>query len=180
VLFSLRDPVSTRIERPRVSSILQDIRFGIRMLIRTPLFTIAAVLCFGLGIGAVASLFPFFYEFLIDPLPYENSKELVAVYKTIEERSFFNLGGSYPDFIKWREENHSFSDICAADWNRYTLTGVGEPVQLENYAISAEYFDVFGAQPQLGRGITREDEEPGAPLVAVLSNQLWRSRGYCV
>ncbi len=146
------------------------------MLVRTPLFTIASVLCLGLGIGAVTSLFPFFYEFLIDPLPYDKSKELVAVYQTMEEQGFFNLGGSYPDFIEWREENHSFSDICAADWNRDTLTGVGEPVQLVSYAVSAEYFDVFRFQPQLGRGITREDEEPGAPLVAVLSNQLWRSR----
>ncbi|MFC1595517.1 ABC transporter permease [Gemmatimonadota bacterium] len=159
-----------------MSSFLQDIRFGIRMLVRTPLFTIASVLCLGLGIGAVASLFPFFYEFLIDPLPYDKAKELVTVYETNEEQGFYSLGGNYHDFIEWRNENHSFTDICAADWSRYTMTGVGEPLQLNSYAVSAEYFDVFRTQPQLGRGITREDEETGAPLVAVLSNRFWQSR----
>ncbi|MFC1500010.1 ABC transporter permease [Candidatus Zixiibacteriota bacterium] len=159
-----------------MSSILQDIRFGIRMLLRTPLFTIASILCLGLGIGAVASLFPFFYEFLIDPLPYERSKELVAVYQTNLERGFYSLGGNYLDFNEWRDQNHSFADICAADWSRFTLTGVGEPVQVETYAVSAEYFDVFGTQPMLGRGITRDDEVPGAPLVAVLSHRFWQSR----
>jgi putative ABC transport system permease protein len=158
-----------------VSSIFQDIRFGIRMLLRTPLFTIAALLCISLGIGAVASLFPFFYDFLIDPLPYEHSKDLVLVNQRMEERGW-TVSATYPDFTDWREQNHSFAAIGAADWSRYTLTGVGEPVQLEGNAVTAEYFDVFSTQPLFGRGITRADEEPGAPRVAVLGHRIWQSR----
>lgn len=74
-----------------MGSILQDIRFGVRMLVRTPLFTIASILCLGLGIGAVTALFPFFYEFLIDPLPYEKSKELVVVRQSIPDRGYFGI-----------------------------------------------------------------------------------------
>lgn len=146
------------------------------MLLRSPLFTVAAVLCLGFGIGANAAIFPFFYEFLIDPLPFQKSKQLMAVYQSIPERGLGLISVSWPDFQEWRENNRIFSGITASDWRRYTLTGRGDPERLEGVSVTHEYFDVFGTQPQLGRGFRPEDEEPGAPGVVLLSNGFWKGR----
>jgi len=159
-----------------LGSLWQDIRFGIRMLTRSPLFTVAAVLCLGLGIGANAAMFPFFYEFLFDPLPFEDSKELMVVQETLPERGWRSMAVSYPDYRDWRERNHIFSGLAAYDWSRFTLTGRGDPERLIGARVSSEYFNVLGQQPQYGRGLRLEDEEPGAPAVVLLGNGLWHRR----
>src|SRR5579872_7583007 len=108
-----------------MGTLLQDLRYTMRMLVKSPGFTAIAVLTLALGIGANTALFSVVNGVLLNPLPYPNPDRLVAVYaKTVDfERSSI----SYPNFLDWHRDNHAFSALGAARSEEYNLTGVGEP-----------------------------------------------------
>lgn len=152
----------------------QDVRYGLRVLRKNPGFTAVAVLTLALGIGANSALFSVVNGVLLNPLPFPNPHELVAVYSrtgTFEESSI-----SYPNFLDWQKDNHSFAYLGAFRSDDFNMTGVGEPERLHAHMISAEFFPALGLTPLLGRNFRPEEDRAGAGPVAILSDGIWKRK----
>jgi putative ABC transport system permease protein len=148
-----------------METILQDLRYGTRMLMRNPGFTLIAVTTLALGIGANAAIFSVVNAVLLRPLPYRDPDRLVIV-----------DGARDRDFLRWRDQAKVFESIGAYDGGAAILTGSGEPERLPAPHVSADLFATLGVAPALGRAFTpEEDTVAGAPVV-ILSNSLWRRR----
>jgi putative ABC transport system permease protein len=152
----------------------QDLRFGARMLLKQPGFTLIAVLTLALGIGANTAVFSIVNATLLRPFPYKEPERLVI----IQER--YNAGGfspSYPNFADWRAQNTVFDSIVAArGLESFNFTGAGEPERLQGRIVSAEFFSTLGIKPALGRDFLAEEDRPGANPAAILSYGFWRRR----
>jgi putative ABC transport system permease protein len=156
-----------------MNTLVQDIRYGIRMLAKNSGFTAAAVLTLALGIGANTAVFSVVNTVLLKPLPYAQPDRLVAV------ESMWMRGGprpnllSYPDFFDFRAQNHVFEHLVTSRDTNLALTGAGTPVQLDGEMVTWDLFPALGIQPQLGRGFLPSEEAAGTRVV-VLSHGLWQ------
>src|SRR5262245_55695085 len=138
---------------------LQDLRFGARMLLKKPGFTLTAVITLALGIGATSVIFSFINGILLRPLPYRDSDRLVLLDETAPKRGIASMGVSYPDFLDWREQNRVFTGVAAYDGDvGYTLTGSGEPEEVSCTWVSYNTFEILGVAPILGRSFAVEEE----------------------
>jgi putative ABC transport system permease protein len=151
----------------------QDLRFGVRTLIRNPGFAAAAILTLALGTGATSAIFSFVYTVVLRPLPYHEPDRLLSV---VEHRNGVDIGLTAPDYLDWRAAATSFEQLAATAGTTANLTGRGEPERVTATRVSGNYFDALGVQPAYGRGFGQSDELPGAPRVAVLGDGLWRRR----
>jgi putative ABC transport system permease protein len=156
----------------------QDLRFGARMLIKRPGFTLIAVLTLALGIGANTVIFSVVNAVLLKPLPYLNGSRLVFIEsgdKQSDPRGYF--GASPADFRDWRENSRTFQSIAAyAPTDGFKMTGVERPEIFASSRISSNFLEVFGARPLLGRGFLPEDEQAAWPRAILLSYGLWQRR----
>lgn len=152
----------------------QDVRYGLRVLLKNPSFTAIAVLTLALGIGANTALFSVVNGVLLNPLPFPNPDQLVAVYGKTGQ--FETSSVPYLNFLDWQKENHSFAYFGAFRSDDYNLTGVGEPERLHGHMISAEFFPAYGITPILGRNISPEEDRAGGTPVAVLGDGLWKRK----
>ncbi|HZM90614.1 MAG TPA: ABC transporter permease [Blastocatellia bacterium] len=157
-----------------MTTLLQDVRYGVRMLVKNPGFTIVAVLALTLGIGADSAIFSVVNAVLLRPLPYDESERLVF----LSERSQVLEGMSiaYPNFLDWRAQNNAFESIGVYRTNSYNLTGSGEPERINAGQISADLFTVLRVNAAVGRVFTNDEDQPGAMPVVVLSHALWQRR----
>jgi putative ABC transport system permease protein len=155
-------------------TLLQDLRFGWRTLWRRPGFTAVAVLTLALGIGANTAIFSVVNAVLLRPLPYEGSEWLVVL--TEESRQNPSMFISYPNFLDWKERSRSFEALAVHRQQAFILTGGEEPERLDGRQVSADFFNVFGVRPELGRAFLGEEDRPGGRPVAVLSHGLWERR----
>jgi predicted permease len=157
-----------------VLNIWQDLRYGARMLLKQPGFTLTAVLTLGLGIGANTAIFSIVNAVLLRPLAYEAPERLVI----IQERD--GGGGfspSYPNFVDWRAQNTAFAAVAAVRGNEsFNFTGAGEPERLQGRLASPEFLPALGVEPILGRNFVADDDHPGAAPVALLSYGFWQRR----
>jgi len=157
-----------------MATIITDIKYGIRMLTKRPGFTLTAALVLALGIGANTALFSVVHSVLFSPLPFKNAERLVFV------QTFWRSGGkgsvSGPDYIDWAERNQVMEGLCAFDICRLSLTGAGEPLALQGFRTTANFFDVLKPEMSLGRGFRPEESQAGDHYVTVLSHNLWRDR----
>jgi putative ABC transport system permease protein len=152
-------------------------RFTIRQLRKSPGFAVTTILTLALGIGATTAIFSLLNAVLLRPLPFPDPQRLMWVQQAdIEPGVPANATEplSYPDFFDWRARSQSVAGMAAYHHDRLTLTGSGEPQQLEAQVVSAEFFRVLGVPPLLGRDFQPSDERPGAH-VAILSFALWQS-----
>src|SRR6267154_745701 len=157
-----------------MQTVWQDVRYGLRVLAKNPGFTAIAVLTLALGIGANTALFSVVNGVLLNPLPFPSPDELVAVYTkspTFQEGSI-----SYPNFLDWQKDSHSFASLCAFRSDDFNMTGAGEPERVHTQMISAEFFTALGMQPLLGRAFRPEEDKAGAGPVAILSDGLWNRK----
>lgn len=152
----------------------QDVRYGLRVLLKSPGFTAIAVLTLTLGIGANTALFSVVNGVLLNPLPYPNPQELMAVYSKTAQ--FQTSSISYPNFLDWQRGNRSFSTLAAFRDQDFNYTGNGEPERLSGYMISAGFFDMLGVKPLAGRLFTPEDDQVGAAPVVLINAGLWKRR----
>ncbi|MFZ0979908.1 MAG: ABC transporter permease [Candidatus Acidiferrales bacterium] len=159
---------------PWLESLLQDIRFGIRMLRKNPGFTAVAVLTLALGIGVNVAIFSVIDATLLDPIPLPQPDRIASVFVTWP--SFAHAGFSYPNFLDTQRESRSFSGLAAWRFDSFSLTGPGEPQQLRGKMVSGNFFSVLGIQPILGRGFLPSDDRIGSAPVAILSEGLWKRR----
>src|SRR6516225_6374486 len=130
----------------------QDVRYGARLLLKNPGFAVIAVLTLALGIGANTALFSIVNGVLMSPLPYQQPERLVALYTS---RMEFERGSiSYPNFLDWRRETSTFSDLAAYRSDDFNLSGQGEPERLDTEMVSATFFPLLGVRPIVGRAFT--------------------------
>ncbi len=154
--------------------LLHDVKFGCRVLWTRPGFTAAALIALALGIGGNTAIFSVVNGVLLRPLPYPHPDRLVAVYA--KNSRFTGMPVSYPNFLDWRRDNQSFEEMAAFRWHGRNLTSAGAPEHIEGRDISAGFFSVLKVRPVLGRAFLPPDDLPGAAPVAIISDELWRSR----
>jgi putative ABC transport system permease protein len=158
-----------------LEALLQDIRYGARVLVKHKGFTAVAVLTLALGIGANTAIFSVVNELLLRPLPYKDADRIVMLWET-SPKSMSGGPTSRINFRAWREQGTTFESMAAFTDQRLNLTGIGEPEEIAAQFATPELFHVLGIEPILGRGTTEEDARPGAPDVAVLSYGFWQRR----
>jgi len=162
-----------------VNTIWQDTRYGARMLRKSPGLTSVAVLSLALGMGAISTIFSFVNGIMLRPLPYPESERLVLVDETAFKRGSPSMNVSYPNFLDWREQNHSFEDIgCYSTGGFIIAPGGGgtEPEQLKGAFVTQGLFEILKVAPILGRTFTAEEDQPDHDLVVILSYGLWQRR----
>ncbi|MFY9572263.1 MAG: ABC transporter permease, partial [Blastocatellia bacterium] len=152
----------------------QDLRFGVRMLLKQPAFTVIAVLTLALGIGANTATFSVVNALLLRPLPYVESERLVVLAE--RSRDGERLDAAYPNFADWRARAQSFVEMAATYTGSFNLTGVEKSERLEGRIGNWNFFQLLGVNPDLGRLFTEADDHPGAARTVVLSHELWRTR----
>jgi len=154
----------------------QDLRFGARMLVKRPGFTLVAVLTLALGIGANITIFSVVDAVLLRPLPYQNPEQLVMIWGKLPAYVSGNVGASAAEFADYRDQNLVFSSIAAYTSSSFNLTGAGEPERIVGTLVSARLFPLLDVQPALGRAFLNEEDRPGHERVVILSHGLWRRR----
>jgi putative ABC transport system permease protein len=157
-----------------MSTIVQDVRYGARMLFKTPALTAIVILALALGIGANTAIFSVLNAVVLQPLPFDHPDELLF----LNERSpvLDEMSISYPNFTDWRNQNHVFEKIGVFNRNSYTLTGYGEAERILTAQCSADLFSVLRANALVGRVFTNDEDQPGGAPVVVLSYPLWQRR----
>jgi predicted permease len=156
----------------------QDMRYGARMLLKNPGFTLAAILTLALGIGANTTIFSVINSLLLKPIPLPEPDRLGLVWEVQSKNpSNWNLV-SAPNYLDWQRQNDVFAGMAIFDsgGKGYDLSGGGEPERVSGVRVSTNFFDVLGVKPQLGRTFLPEEETPGKHQVVVLSDGIWRSR----
>jgi hypothetical protein len=157
-----------------MNTLLQDVRYGIRMLLKSPGFAAIAILTVGLGIGANTALFSVVNGVLLNPLPYPNASQLVALYGKYPGDDRAPI--AYLNFLDWRRDNQSFSSIALYHNEDYNFTGMGEAERVSGYMVSADFFETLGVKPVLGRHFRADDDQVGAAPVVILGGGFWKRR----
>src|SRR5262245_21649745 len=166
-----------------LDTVMQDIRYGCRMLRRNPAFALVASLTLALGIGATTAIFSIVNAVLWRDLPYRDAARLVQLWETNPDRNWTDAECAPANVADWRRGNQSFEDMAAYSgrsrdaWVRnFALTGAGEPERLSGMTVTANFFSVLGVQPLVGRGFLPEEEWEGRDDAIVISDGLWRRR----
>jgi predicted permease len=157
-----------------LDSLLQDLRYALRMLRKSPAFTLVAILTLALGIGANVAIFTVVHAVLLQPLPFPHPEQLVRVFDDILSSNTHDVGMSPPELWDLRDHSGVFQDISAVFNDDANLTGGDHPERIEFLGTSANYFTMLGARPQLGRIYTTADAVPGFSDPVVISDAFWR------
>ena len=164
-----------------MNTLWQDVRYGLRMLTKSPGFTAIAVLALALGIGANTAIFSVVNALLLRPLPYQDPDRLVVLWETNPNLSSVFLRthneASPANFLDWQQQQTVFEQLAAFRWNDYNLTGSGDaPEQLTGNPVTANMFDVLKVRPLIGRTFRPEESDPKSERVVMLSYRLWQRR----
>jgi putative ABC transport system permease protein len=157
-------------------SILQDMRFGFRMLLKHRLATLVSVVALALGIGANTAMFSLAEAFLIHPVPLENADRIVALVDARPGQNIDMNAIAPATYFDWKQQAHSFDQFAAYAWREINLTGDREPQKVQAFQVSANFFGMLGAKPQLGRVFLSEEEVPGKDQAIILGHALWEQR----
>jgi putative ABC transport system permease protein len=155
---------------------VQDVRYGLRMLLKSPLFTTVALTTIAIGIGANTAMFSLVDAILLRPLPYPNPQRLIVVgTNQLGESTMSPMGTA--DFLAWRDRQQSFEQVALFDGagGSFALSGMGAPERIPGVRVSANFFSIFGVAPLRGRGFHPGEDGPGASGVVVIGEQFWRS-----
>ncbi len=157
-----------------MTTLMQDLRYAIRMLLKSPGFAAIAVLTLALGIGANTALFSVVNGVLLNPLPYPHSEQVVAVYA--KAPGYDKAPATYLNFLDWQHDTKTLSSMAIYRNQDYNFTGAGEAERLSGYMISADFFSTLGVNPVLGRTFRSDDDQVGAGRVVILGGGFWQRR----
>jgi predicted permease len=157
-----------------LEQLFEDVRFGLRMLRKSPGFTAVAVFTLALGIGANTYIFSVVDALLFRPLKFPDAARLVALWERMPSAGVDRDEVAPANFLDWKQQNHVFDHIAVYSWWNANLGGVEQPEHLHGFLVTPDYFAAVEAQPMLGRAFLPEEGAPGKDLVAVLSYELWR------
>ncbi|MFN2455439.1 MAG: ABC transporter permease [Pyrinomonadaceae bacterium] len=160
-----------------MNNLWQDVRYGVRMLLKSPGFTLVAVIALALGIGANTAIFSVVNAVLLRPLMYAHAEEIVYFEGVNPSKGISDSNISAPDYADWTNQNRVFAQTAAFVTGGAILAGEGsEPERVPRAAVTAGFFPVLGVQPALGRTFLPEEDQPKSEPRAVLSNGLWKRR----
>lgn len=159
---------------PLVEHLLRDTNYALRGIRRTPAFAMTVILTLAVGIGGNTAIFSVVDQVLLRPLPYPAGDRLVTIYEAGSSSPRDHFSVSPANWLDWQRDSRTFQGFAAWTTFSSTLTGVGEPVRVRTQLVSAEFFPLLGVRPLLGRTIAEDDDRPDAPLVAVLSYDMWQ------
>ena len=160
-----------------MSNLLQDVRFGMRMLLKSPSISIVATIALALGIGANTAIFSVVNAVLLRPLPFPDSGSLVSLFETNPARGQLRGSHSYPNFMDLRAQNTVFERVASYHGSDFIMTGRGEPARLQGSVVTADLFPLLGVAPMLGRTFLAEEDKPSENgRVVILSEALYRRR----
>lgn len=160
-------------------SLFSDFKHGLRVLLKNPAYTAAAILVLALGIGANTAIFSVVNAVLLRPLPFQDPARLVQVWHVPPPKSFPGMtefAVSAANFIDWQKQNHVFDKLAILSGSALTLTGNDQPEELQGAAVSSDFFSTLQVRPLLGRTFTEDEDHPGKNHVIVLSYGLWKTR----
>ena len=153
--------------------LLRDLRFGVRTLVKTPLFTVAMILTLALGIGANTAIFTVTNALLLRPFPYRNPDQLINIASRDDAK---DNGGTLLRYELIRDANRSFQSVAVWASDNLNLAGNGDPIQVPVARVSPSFFQTLDVQPQIGRIFTQEEGTPAGRPVVILSDAIWRTR----
>src|SRR5215213_6068433 len=160
-----------------METIIQDIRFGLRMLLKSPSLSIVATIALALGIGANTAIFSVVNAVLLRPLPFSDSDSLVAVFEADLQRGGKRGSHSYPNFFDLRSQNTVFERVGCYHGGDFIMTGRGEPARLQGSVVTADVLQLLGVAPMLGRTFLPDEDKPSETgRVVVLSQPLYQKR----
>lgn len=157
-----------------MSTLLQDLRYAIRMLLKSPGFAAIAIITLALGISANTALFSVVNGVLLNPLPYPHSEQVVAIYA--DAPGFSKSPITYLNFLDWQSSSQTFSSMAIYRNQDYNFTGTSESERLSGYMISADFFSTLAVKPVLGRTFRPDDDQVGAAPVVILGGGFWQRR----
>jgi predicted permease len=156
-----------------MSTLLQDIRYALRVLAKSPGFSAVAVLILAVGIGANTAIFSVASSMLLRPLPYSQPGRLALVTIASASEHTRQIPMSWLRFTTLRDQNRSFSGLAGCTDETFNLSGLGEAEQLASARVTANFFDVLGVRPAIGRTLSPEEDQPGGRNVVLISHSLW-------
>src|ERR1700730_11062523 len=159
-----------------MESLIRDIRYAVRSLLKRPGFAAIAVITLALGIGANTAIFSVVNAVLLRPLPFPDPDRLVMVW---EDASFAGFPRNTPapaNYADWKAQNRVFEDLAALDTRSFNLTGDGDPQKIQSFGATANFFPLLGIKPVLGRTFSSEEDKPGASKVVMINYSLWQQR----
>ena len=159
-----------------MDSFLKDIRYGVRSLMKRPTLTIIAVITLAIGIGANSAIFSVVNGLLINPLAFPELDRVVAIWETQLSRGVVRNEASMANYLDWRSQNKTFEQMGLYRWWSASLTGLDTPERIQGFLVTANFLDVLGVKPVLGRGFAADENQPGKDSVAILTHGLWQRR----
>jgi predicted permease len=157
-----------------MTGLLQDLRYAVRQFFKTPALTAVVIITIALGVGANTALFSVVNGVLLNPLPYPQPEQLIALR---ESKPNFEFGSiPYPNFRDWQKDNRTFSSMAVWRGTAFSLTGAGESEQVNGEFVSSDFFPMLGAKPLLGRTFAAGEDEIGASPIALITEGLWRRK----
>lgn len=155
---------------------MMDLRYALRLLRKSPLFTVAIVLTTALGIGATTTIFSVVNAVLVRPLPFADPDRLMQVAEKNDKLHLPAFGASALNYLSWKEQTRAFEDLGAIQFSTFTLLGHGDPETYTGNAITPSLMRLLGLRPIVGRSFVDGDDKPGAAPIAMISDSLWRRR----
>jgi putative ABC transport system permease protein len=159
-----------------METLLQDLRYAVRSLLRQPSFAITAILTLALGIGATTAIFSVVDAVLLRPLPYPDSGRIVSVMNFWTQSGRRGSSVSAPDFRDWKAQSQSFAAFANWSGTETSVTVNGTADYAFAYRVTPEFFDVLGARPALGRLLSDDEQQPGGPTAVVLTHAFWKKQ----
>src|SRR5215510_2200469 len=145
-----------------MATLIHDLRFGLRMLLKSPGVSIMATIALALGIGANTAIFSVINAVLLRPLPFPESEALMSVFETDPQRGLNRGSYSYPNFFDLREQNNVFERLACYHSGDFIMTGRGEPARLQGAVATSDLLTLLGTPPMLGRSFVADEDKPGA------------------
>lgn len=157
---------------------MNTFRYALRQLRKSPGFAIVAILTLALGIGANTAVFSVVDTVLLRPLPYPEPDRLMLVTETEAQAGDEDLGVAAQEYLDYRDQNRSFSNVAAFETAGFNLTGEGQPLRVQAARITASAFPTLGVSPMIGRAFTADEDRTGSDNVVEISYSLWQNQGY--
>jgi putative ABC transport system permease protein len=159
-----------------MDSLLRDLRFSARSLLKRPAITIIAIVTLAIGIGANTAIFSFINALLLRPLPFPDLDRIVAVWENVPSRGVERNEVTVADYLDWRAQNKTFEQLGIYRWWSTNLTGADSPERVQGFQVTPNFLDIVGVKPVMGRGFSAEEDQPGKDAVALLTYSLWQRR----
>jgi putative ABC transport system permease protein len=157
-------------------SLLRDLKFSSRSLLKRPGLTFIAIATLAIGIGANTAIFSVVNALLLKPLPFPDPERIVALWDKVPSRGVERNEVTVANYLDWNAQNKSFEQLGIYSWWSTNLTGADSPERVQGFRVTANFLDIVGVKPILGRGFSSEENQPGKDAVALLTYSLWQRR----